>query len=717
MINEASWIGSVNADKNQCPEFYTNFKVNGSVKKAQLSITAIGVYEAFINNARVGNYVFAPGCTVYRKRMQYQTYDVTDMLKSENELSVCVGSGWYRGRISEKSADIHNTPCALCAELLLTYEDGSEKRIFTDDSWNVRTTGILFSDIYDGEIYDAARHSEEMGAAAVLDNAYRGTLVPQEGEKICEHERIKPAGIFTTPKGETVIDFGQNLAGYIEFSINAKSGERVVISHAEILDSGGNFYRDNYRTAQARIEYICKDGEQRYKPHFAFFGFRYIRLDDYPGEADLNNFTAIAVYSDMERTGFIETGSGKVNQLFSNTLWSQRSNFIDIPTDCPQRDERMGWLGDAHVFAKTASYNYNVKRFFEKWLADVRTEQREDGSVPDIVPNTWQLKTASAAWGDAITIIPWQIYIAYGDTKILEDNFEAMKKWVDYMTNDTLDKYLWTCSDGGKHYGDWLAMDADPGSYKGSTDDNFIASAFYAISTLLLVKAGKVIGRNVQEYEELYENIVSTFKGHFNEYKTQTEHVLALFANLTDNRQKTVEALVKMIESNGNRMQTGFVGTPYLLHVLSENGYAHTAYDLLLGEEYPSWLYEVNRGATTVWEHWDGIRDDGTLWSADMNSYNHYAYGSVIDWLYSVAAGIRPEEDEPGYKKAIISPLPDKRLGWINASLDTKYGRIKSAWKYIGDDVRYEIEAPVPSVIIIDGKIYEVESGSYVFWG
>lgn len=634
------------------------------------------------------------------------------MLKEENTLSIALGKGWYRGRISAKDKEINKTDGAVIAEVVISYSDGSSESVITDNSWTVSTSSILSSDIYDGEIYDATTQIKALGNAVINNNIPKSTLMEQEGEIVKEQEKIKPVKMFTTPKGECVIDFGQNISGYISIDITAKEGDKIVLSHAEVLDNDGNFYNENYRSAKAKLEYTCRDGHQVYKPHFTFYGFQYIRLDECPNEISPDNFTAIALYSDMKRTGHIKTGNEKVNKLFENTLWSQRDNFIDIPTDCPQRDERMGWTGDAQVFAKTACYNYDVKRFFEKWLADVRAEQRENGSVPDTVPNFWLLSRSSTAWGDAITVIPWQLYLMYGDKKDLEVNFDAMKRWVDFMTNDSLDKYLWTCPDDSdkmwrKHYGDWLALDAPSGSYRGITSDNFIASAFYAYSTEILINAGKVIGKDMSEYEELHKNIVSTFKKTFNKYTTQTECVLALYFNLTDNREETAKQLNDMIVANGNKLQTGFVGTPYLLHALSENGYAETAYSLLLQEEYPSWLYEVNHGATTVWEHWDGIRDDGTFWSTDMNSYNHYAYGSVVDWLYSVAAGIKP--DKAGFESVIIAPVPDKRLGSINVSLETKYGTIKSEWHYEGDTVCYEITTPVKATIIIDGEKYFAE--------
>lgn len=719
MLTDASWIGCSKDYGSICPVFIKKFDLKKEIQKAVLTITAIGVYEIHINGTRVSEYVLAPGCTVFHKRLQYQTYDVTEYLDASNELAVTVGTGWYRGRISEKYGDIHDDPCAIIASLVLSYADGSEETIYTDDGWQTRASKILSSDIYDGETYDATAKDSENHEVTIL-NLSKETLIPQEGEMICEHERVKPISLIISPKGERIIDFGQNLAGYVEFTVTANADDEIEFCCAEVLDKEGNFYNENYRSALAKTKYICREGEQTFKPHFTFFGFRYIRLDQYPEKFDLNDFTAIAVYSDIRRTGSINSSNAKLNRLFQNTLWSQRSNFIDLPTDCPQRDERLGWTGDAQVFAKTASYNYDVKRFFEKWMGDVRAEQNENGAVPDTVPNFWRLKGASTAWADVVCIVPWQMYLTYGDSKILRDNFDAMKKWVDYITHDTADEFLWTSPDEEKklwrkHYGDWLALDAPAGSYMGSSDVDLIASAFYAYSTSLLIKAGNVLGKDMTEYETLYNNIVKTFKQHFRNPRTQTEHVLLLQFDLTDDRERIAADLNNMIIENGNRLQTGFVGTPYLLHVLSENGYVETAYSLLLQEENPSWLYEVNHGATTIWEHWDGINDEGAFWSRDMNSYNHYAYGAVMDWIYEKAAGIRPLEDKPGFEQIYIAPQPDSRLDWLEVSLETKYGTIRSAWTCRNGIVRYEISVPTNAVICIEGKEHVVGRGCYIF--
>lgn len=717
MIYDAEWITAEVTGAE--PEFVKTFTAAGRISKARLSVTAVGVYEACLNGRRVGDHILAPGCTAYNKRLLYQEYDVTDMMADENTLVIAVGRGWHRSRMSENRPEINGRPCAVIAELSIVYENGETENIRTDETWLARASRTAESDIWDGETYDASLPEGEAVTTTAAELS-KDILIPQEGETICEHETLAPRTLIVTPKGERVLDFGQNITGYVKLDIDARAGETVSLSCAEILDSDGNFYNENYRSAKSRMKYICREGRNVWKPRFTFYGFRYIRLDSFPENADPMSLRAVTVYSDMERTGYIRTSDARLNRFFENALWSQRDNFLDIPTDCPQRDERMGWTGDAQVFAKTACYNYNAKKFFEKWLGDVRSEQRGNGSVPDTVPNFWNLGGASTAWGDVITVLPWTLYEMYGDSRSLEANFDAMKRWVDYITNDTLDEYLWISPDDShkqwrKHYGDWLALDAPYGSYHGSTSDNFVASAFYAYSTSLLVKAGEALGKDMTEYRSLYDNIVSKFKETFTEYKTQTECVLALHFGLTDKTAETAAQLDRMIRENGTRLETGFVGTPYLLHALSDNGFDDTAFDLLLQDKYPSWLYEVDHGATTVWEHWDGIRDDGVLWSSDMNSYNHYAYGSVMDWVYSKAAGIRP--GAPGFETAVIAPLPSKRLAGLEAEYSTSYGKIISRRTNTEDGVRYEIETPVPSKIIIDGAEHDVPAGRYTFWG
>lgn len=724
-INEnwkAKWIKPPVDMGDVCPTYtkkFDCFQIKG-LKSATLSITAMGVYEAMLNNVRVGNFVLAPGWTLYEKRLQVQQYDVTNLLQKENSLAVTVGKGWYRSTIPgwiwpERKEMIQSLPAGLTACLELTFTDGTTQTIITDESFTVSESPVRFSEIYDGETYDAAFISNVSHPAALFQGPTH-TLIPQEGEEVCEQERLTPARLFTTPSGETIIDFGQNITGYVEVSLNASAGEKVALSHAEVLDKEGNFYTENYRGAKAKYVYLCKDGQQTYKPKMTFFGFRYIRIDDFPGgvsKASTENFTAIAVHSQMERTGYLRCSNPLLNKLFDNVVWGQKGNFLDVPTDCPQRDERLGWTGDAQVFIRTACLNFDAEKFFTKWLADMAAGQKENGMVGHVVPNILNNGHPSAAWDDAATLCPWALYLAYGNPDILEAQYSCMEKWVSYITNHTTTPFLWT---GGTHFEDWLGLDSPAGSYKGATRADFIASAFYAYSTQLLIKAGKVLGRAVSEYESLYESIVAAFRHTYSTYTTQTECVLAAYFHLAPDPQAAADQLASMISSCGTKLQTGFVGTPYLLHVLSDYGYTELAYDLLLRTEYPSWLYPVTKGATTIWEHWDGIMEDGSFWSADMNSFNHYAYGAVADWVYCKAAGIQTIEEFPGYQRALIQPLPDKRLDWLEASVRTRQGLICSRWEKQDKKWRYTIDTPVDATIIIAGRTYHVSKGSYIFF-
>lgn len=714
MIKSAKWIKYDCKEENGCPEYKRSFNLDGIVQKATLYITARGVYEAKINGERIGSFVLAPGWTVYEKRHQYQQYDLTDSLQNENELTVTVATGWYQwtkepGRPKELS---DREAGAIIATLSITYTDGKSEVIYTDENWLAGESKLIYSHLYNGEVFDATKEVSYTNVS-VADYP-KDALIPQEGEIVCEQERLKPLSYIITPKGEKVIDFGQNMTGYVEFTINAKKGDRVKISHAEILDKDGNFYTANYRGAKANIEYICKNGIQAYKPTHNFYGFRYIRLDEYPGDVNTDDFTAIVVHSDMKRTGFVHSGSEILNKFFSNVFWGQKSNFLDVPTDCPQRDERLGWTGDTQVFIKTASYNYNAKRFYEKWLNDLAADQYENGYVPVVIPSAIENSIEGAAWGDAVTICPWQLYLSYGDKEMLRKQFPPMKKWINYIQEKSHDEYLWT---GGSQFGDWLGLDAPEGSRKGSSDTDLIASAFYAHSVSRIIETGTVLGENVSYYKELYENIVKAFRRRFPVYKTQTEHVLAIVFNLAEDTRKTADALAQLVHESGDSLTTGFVGTPYLLHALTTGGYTDLAYTLLLREEYPSWLFSVKMGATTVWEHWDGMREDGSLWSDTMNSFNHYAYGAVLDWVYEVAAGIKTLCDFPAFEKVEIAPNPDKRLGHLDVKIDTKYGTLRSYWVYQQDGcIRYEITVPNKARITINGKTAEYSKGEYVFY-
>lgn len=723
---KSKWIKPVRDMGDICPVFQKDFATIGQVEKAILTITALGIYEAKINGQRVSDYVLAPGWTAYGKRLQYQQYDITDFLKEQNEFLVTVGKGWYRGRTCALVNHIFcNSPCSIIGQIDITYADGRQECVATDADWKVAESEIRFSEIYDGEVCDA-RIEPVFAESTELYEGPSETLIPQEGEKIVEQEVFCAERIITTPKGEKVIDFGQEITGYVELIVNAKAGDRIRLSHGEMLDKNGNFYNENYRSAKAELTYICRDGEQTYHPRLTFYGFRYVRVDEFPGgcaAVKKENFRAIAVYSQIRRTGYVICSSPMLNRLFDNIIWGQKDNYLDIPTDCPQRDERLGWTGDAQVFMRAAAYNFDVEKFFSKWLNCLMAEQMENGYVGHTIPDMFHnadfvplkevdkiYECSLAGWGDAAVICPWELYMAYDSVDILRRQFVSMKKRIDYITNTTDTKYLWT---GSPQNGDWLGLDNKEGSYKGASRDDFIASAYYAYSTSLVVKAGNVLGEDVKEYEELYAHIVDAFREAFPTYTTQTECAMAVHFRLPENCQAVADQLAQMIRETGH-LTTGFLGTPYLLHALSDFGYLKEAYSLLLREEYPSWLYSVRQGATTIWEHWDGFREDGTFWDKNMNSFNHYAYGAVIDWVYGVAGGIKPLE--PGYKKVQIAPNPDERLEWLKVDLDTRNGKVHSEWKKQDGGWKYEITTPVKAEIVIDGKVMKVEAGSYCFY-
>lgn len=712
---QAQWIKPVRDMEEIAPVFAKRFELKENVKKATLFMTALGTYEATWNGKRISDYVLAPGWTTFKTRLQYQEYDVTEFVGASNELCITVGKGWYRSEMSGPyHVEFQKVPAGVLAQLEVEYKDGSHETIITDESWRVSESEIRFSDIYHGEVCDA-RIVPNFDEAVEAFDGPSNTLIPQEGEKIVEQDIVHAAKLFMTPKGEWVVDFGQEVTGYVEVTINARAGETVKLSHGEVLDKDGNFYNENYRKAKAEFRYICRDGIQTYHPRLTFFGFRYIRIEEFPGGAEnatLDNFRAIVVHSDIKQTGKIKTSNPMLNKFIENVFWGQKGNFLDVPTDCPQRDERLGWTGDAQIFVRAAAMNYDVEKFFYKWLGCLKADQGEDGQVPYIVPDTWHFDQSPAGWGDAAVVCPWEIYMAYGDSKILERQFESMKLRVDYITNGTAEENLWV---GMNQYGDWLGLDAEEGSYRGASDEDLIATAYYAHSTSLVAKAGNILGKDMREYEELYDRIVKAFRKKYPTYKTQAECAVAVYFRLAEDCQAVSDQLAEMILETGH-MTTGFLGTPYLLYALSDFGHADVAYSLLLREEYPSWLYQVGKGATTVWEHLDGLKEDGSFWDPVMNSFNHYAYGVVIDWIYSVAGGIRQVDGHPGYSKVMITPVPDDRLDFMEASIDTRQGLVRSKWSKQEQFWRYEITTPVEAKVVIGKQEYQVNAGTHLFF-
>lgn len=711
----AKWIEAAtitNGKVGPVPLFVKPFTIQGKVRSARLYITAHGIYEAKLNGKRVGQQLFAPGWTSYHKRLQYQTYDVTDLLQpGDNMALVTIGDGWYRGFLEwNGKRNWYGKEVGLLYQLEITLTDGTKQVMNSDGSWKSSFDGaIRNADLYHGETFDArldqlvtagttSRWKGVRISSEPLDN-----LVPQEGPTVIKHEQFKPIKVIQTPKGETVLDFGQNLVGWIQIKIKGNAGDTLRISHAEVLDKAGNFYTANLRSAKQEDQYILNGKEQLLEPHFTFHGFRYARIQGLKTTLQSDNFTAVAIYSDMQPTGSFTSSNALINQLQHNIQWGQKGNFVDVPTDCPQRDERLGWTGDAQVFFNTAAYNMNVASFFSKWLLDVKADQYSNGRVPAVIPMTHERGTdGSAGWADVVTIIPWNFYKVYGDTQLLERQYSSMKAWVDYISSVSKND-LWNT---GAHYGDWLfyTMADDRDGKAAITDKYLIAQAFYAASTQNVLNAAQVLGKqaDVATYTTLLKDIKAAFN---REYVTpsgrlvsssQTAYVLALNFDLLpeDLRAQAAKRLVDNVKAYKNHLTTGFLGTPYLCHVLSRFGYTDVAYDLLLQETYPSWLYPVKMGATTIWERWDGIKTDGTFQTTSMNSFNHYAYGAIGDWMYKVIGGIRPDAHTPGYKSFLLAPQLGGNFTSAAAELETLYGQIKSAWKIEQQQLSYNVVVP-----------------------
>lgn len=716
---KAKWIQPSYTEDSvlrQSPLFRKQFATKKKIKSATAYITAHGLYEAQINGHRVGDAYLAPGWTSYNKRLEYQVYDVSDLLNAgNNAIGVTLGSGWYRGHLAwGGNKNSYGKDISLLFQLEITYSDGKKETIISDESWRSTTGSIIFSEIYDGEIIDDRAEKTGWALPGYDDSKWSGVkigdfsynnLIATYNEPIRKHETFKPVNIITTPKGERVIDFGQNLVGWVILNIKGKAGDTISIEHAEVLDKQGDFYRDNLRAAKATSKYILKgNGEEHFEPHFTYYGFRYIKVEGINDDLNPDDFTAVALYADMKKTGSFNTSNSFIDQLQHNIEWGQKGNFLDVPTDCPQRDERLGWTGDAEVFSRTAAFNMGVNNFFSKWMKDVAADQFPDGRIPHVIPNVLGPNAGgSTGWADVATIIPWNMYLAYGDKKILEDQYSSMKAWVEYMRSKS-DNDLWNT---GSHFGDWLFYrpDDDNSGRAAVTDKYLIAQCFYAHSTQLLINAAKVLNKtdDVTTYTELLKKIKDAF---FKEYVTpngrlvsgtQTAYVLALnFDMLPESmRAQAAERLVENIKSYNNHLTTGFLGTPYLCHVLNRFGYIDVAYQLLMQNTYPSWLYPVKMGATTIWERWDGEKPDGSFENPGMNSFNHYAYGAIGDFMYRVVTGIDTYEDGPGYKHISIHPHIGGGLSFASADLQTYYGKISSHWKIENGTLLLDIEIPV----------------------
>ncbi len=721
----AQWITPAqNPDPTKsepAPLLRGTFKVDRPIRRARLYITSLGLYAAQLNGRDVGDQLLTPGWTDYDKRIEYQTYDVTARLHpGQNALGVTLADGWYRGYLGFGGArNLYGTRLALLAELRITRDDGSVQVVGTDGSWKSSTGPIQAADLYNGETYDAQLEKAGWSEAGYDDAGWSGvvtldhpkdTLFAGIDPPVRRTGEIHPMSMYRTPEGEYIFDLGQNMVGWARLRIRGAAGARLTVRYAEVLDRAGNLYTANLRTAQATDRYILKGGGQDevFEPHFTTHGFRYVGVTGFPREPTLDSVTGIVVGTDLRRTGTWESSNLLLNRLQHNVGWSQRGNFVSIPTDCPQRDERLGWTGDAQIFARTAAYNFDVAGFFTRWLGDVSADQKADGAMPFVIPDILSKHAptlqAAAGWGDSAVIIPWTLYLAYGDRQVLAEQYPSMKAWVEYERRVAPD-LLWNT---GAQFGDWLAYAApssEARSYPGATTGkDLAATAFFAHSTDLLSRAAAVLGQeeDARTYADLFAKIKEAFgrefvtpNGRVGE-NTQTAYTLALRFGLLPESQRAEAAhrLAADVARHNDHLTTGFLGTPYLCQVLGDHGHLDTAYALLTQESYPAWLYPVRMGATTIWERWDGIKPDGTFQDPEMNSFNHYAYGSIDAWMYGVVAGIDVDPARPGYKHVRIEPRPGGGLTFVRATEQTPYGEVASAWAVDGDTFSLTVRVP-----------------------
>lgn len=709
------------------PKFHKSFETaqDKKIRAARLYISGLGLYSARINGQNVTSEVLTPYYSNYHYEVQYQTYDVTGLIAAHNEICVELGNGWYKGYfgLAHKNENF-GSEFMLLAELHIVYEDGSEDIIGSDESWEYRGSDCEMSDIYMGEwVNRTLLDKKDNPWRKPVYGAIEGRLVPRYSIATVEKEDMPVREVIHTPAGETVLDFGQNFAGYVTFSTKSLShGTKVVLDFGEILQDG-NFYNENYRDAKSQFIYTADGRNEWIKPRFTFFGFRYVRVTGWEAgytDADMIKFfMGKAVYADMDETGFIETGHPKVNRLFLNAKWGQKSNSIDFPTDCPQRDERLGWTGDAQVFAGTASYNMDTAAFYNKFIHDLMTEQANlDGIVPGVIP-VWEKQAAifSCVWGDIATFLPTVLYEHYGDTAALRAYYPMMRGWVDRIDREDEKR--------GHHYlfnfenqlGDWLALDGrTPQSNEGGTDTYFIASCYYAASAKKTADAAKILGydEDAAHYGALHDQIVAAV---INEYytntgrlaiDTQTGYIVALHFGIYPDKDRVLEGLKERLYKDCYKLKGGFVGAPLMCRVLAENGLEEEAFYFLLQEEYPGWLHCVNLGATTIWERWNSVLDNGKLSGTMMNSLNHYAFGSVVEYLYRDVAGLKALDG--GFRRVEISPLVNQKLHWMKMRYESAYGTYRSEWEILKDGkVHALVEIPFNCSALVGLPFYPGE--------
>ncbi|MDO5337370.1 MAG: family 78 glycoside hydrolase catalytic domain [Eubacteriales bacterium] len=752
---EESWIGkwiTPNLDASVQPVLLKRVTLKQLPERARLYICGLGVYECYINGKKAGKEYLAPGYHSYDFHLQTQTYDVTEYLKAgENILQIWLGDGWFRGRLGFDGGytNLYGDRCYAVCELYVQEDKKWRMAAATDESWQCRPSPVVFSNIYDGEIYDARleeclKRAEGWEKVRLEGPERCGALGDRYSLPVVKKEEFAPVECIHTPKDELVLDFGQNLTGWVEFDCHLPKGMGVRLTASEIMQDGC-FYHENLRTAKTEFTYLSNGELSHARPHFTFYGFRYVKVEYLNEEGEIlpntgvqeawrmapKNFRAFHLRSDFDETGRIVTGSQKVNQLFSNAMWGQKDNFLDVPTDCPQRDERLGWTGDAQVFSETACYNMYMPAFYRKYLWDMRAEQSIlGGSVPNVVPRLKKGMVAehgSCPWADAGVVIPWNVYLHYGSKTLLEECYPGMKAWVDCEIKKEEALGGAHLIKDGFHFADWLALDnPQPGPF-GATDPLYIASAYYYRCALSVSRAAEALDytEDAGQYGKLAEEILEAIgEKYFDKdglcvCRTQTGSALAIAFELIPERARKgaeAEALRKRVEENNGHLNTGFVGTTILCPALTMGGYPETATDLLLNEDFPGWLYCVNLGATTIWERWDSVLADGHISEEGMNSLNHYSYGSIAAWMYGDMCGIRPLE--PGFRRACLAPHPDRRLGFAECELNTSAGKYKSSWKYNEDNtITYEIEIPfgAEAEFILGSESKTLTAGFYTF--
>ena len=741
LLSEADWNASFvgpdwEEDLSQpqpCPLLRSEFSVRGPLARARLYVSALGVYELLINGAVIGDHVLAPGWTSYPHRLRYQTFDVTDLLhEGPNAIGAILGDGWFRGRLGPHggSRNIYGNRLALLAQLELAYMDGTTDVVVTDEGWRATTGPLLASDLYDGETYDARLELDGWSERGYDDRSWSrvrtlerdaGTLVAPTGPPVRRIELVEPAAITTSPSGRTIVDFGQNLVGRLRLRVRGDAGRTVTLRHAEILEDGELCVRP-LRLAAATDRYTLRGGgEETWEPRFTFHGFRYAEVDGWPGDLRPGDLQAVVCHSDLERSGWFDCSDPMVTRLHENVLWSMRGNFLDVPTDCAQRDERLGWTGDIQIFSATALFLYDTAGFLGSWLRDVAAEQGFDGRVPNVVPEVMHglrrgahdHDAPTAGWGDAAVIVPWAIYERTGDAGVLERQYDSMRTWVDLVERLAGPSRLW---DAGFQYGDWLDPTAPPDKpEQGQTDPALVATAYFARSSDLLARSARVLELedDALRYSRLHHEIRDAFKcayvlsdGRLSSHSS-TAYALALSFGLLDDRDRVTAGrhLAQLVRENGFHIGTGFLGTPLICDALCSVGAIDEAYRLLLQPECPSWLYPLTMGATTVWERWDSLLPDGSLNPGQMTSFNHYAFGAVADWLHRTVAGLAPAE--PGFRRIAIAPRPGGGLTHAHAAHETPYGHAEVSWRM--DDGELQIDAIVPpnsaaNVALPDGR-------------